>query len=249
MASPDRGSRLTFLTTDNSGTIGTRQVAPARLEAATETAFFVVPAEAVTGSIDTTHVGALNFTNFPQWTVGDGAVDLIGNGFFDFIPGNGLYLDLGGSASNGGRLERYAKELVEAGIDSIAVSIDGPPEVHDRIRGQKGSFEAVAAGVRAVAKWRRELKRVLPMQLAILPVTELNIGDIAPAIDALRGLPIEIAAFPQELAVLSLARRHQLSFYDAAYLELAQRERIDLATFDRALVQAATAEGVQLVGV
>ena len=93
--------------------------------------------------------------------------------------------------TNGGRLERYAKELVEAGIDSIAVSIDGPPDVHDRIRGQKGSFEAAAAGVRAIAKWRRELKRVLPMQLAILPVTELNIGDIAPALEALRGLPID----------------------------------------------------------
>ena len=45
----------------------------------------------------------------------------------------------------------HARELVEAGIDSIAVSIDGPPEVHDRIRGQKGSFEKAAAGVRAVA--------------------------------------------------------------------------------------------------
>jgi len=29
--------------------------------------------------------------------------------------------------TNGGRLERYARDLVEAGIDSIAVSIDGPP--------------------------------------------------------------------------------------------------------------------------
>jgi predicted nucleic acid-binding protein len=66
--------------------------------------------------------------------------------------------------------------------------------------------------------------------------------------DFLRGLPIEIAPFPQELAVLSLARRHQLSFYDAAYLELAQRERIALATLDRALVRAAAAEGVPLIG-
>ena len=67
--------------------------------------------------------------------------------------------------------------------------------------------------------------------------------------DFLRALPIDIAPFPQELAVLSLARRHQLSFYDASYLELAQRERIALATLDRALVRAATAEGVALVGV
>ena len=93
--------------------------------------------------------------------------------------------------TNGGRLERLSRELVEAGIDSIAVSIDGPPEVHDRIRGQKGSFEKAAAGVAAVAKWRRDLGRALPMQIAILPVTELNIGDVAPALDALRKLPLD----------------------------------------------------------
>jgi predicted nucleic acid-binding protein len=66
--------------------------------------------------------------------------------------------------------------------------------------------------------------------------------------DFLRRLPIEIVPVPEELAVLNLARRHQLSFYDAAYLELAQRERIALATLDRALVRAATAEGVPLIG-
>jgi predicted nucleic acid-binding protein len=66
--------------------------------------------------------------------------------------------------------------------------------------------------------------------------------------DFLRGLPIEIAPLPQESAVLSLARQHQLSFYDAVYLELAQREGIALATLDRALVRAATAEGVPLIG-
>ena len=93
--------------------------------------------------------------------------------------------------TNGGRLERVARDLVEAGIDSIAISIDGPPEVHDRIRGQKGSFEKAAAGVAAVAKWRRELGRVLPMQIAILPVTELNIGDVVPALEALRELPLD----------------------------------------------------------
>ncbi len=38
--------------------------------------------------------------------------------------------------TNGGRLEALAKDLVELGIDSIAVSIDGPPDVHDRIRGR-----------------------------------------------------------------------------------------------------------------
>ncbi len=93
--------------------------------------------------------------------------------------------------TNGGRLEQHARELVEIGIDSVAVSIDGPPEVHNRIRGQSDSFEKAAAGVRAVAEWRRKLDCVLPMQLAILPITELNIDAIAPAVEVLRELPLD----------------------------------------------------------
>jgi hypothetical protein len=44
-------------------------------------------------------VGALNFNEFQQWNVSGGNVDLIGNGFFDYLPGNGLYVDLGGTST------------------------------------------------------------------------------------------------------------------------------------------------------
>ena len=53
---------------------------------------------------------------------------------------------------------------------------------------------------------------------------------------------------PSEHGVLTLARRHRLTFYDAAYLELAVREALPLATLDQALATAARAEGVPLVG-
>ena len=33
-------------------------------------------------------VGTLNFSGFTNWTVSNGSVDLIGNGFFDFYPGD-----------------------------------------------------------------------------------------------------------------------------------------------------------------
>ena len=93
--------------------------------------------------------------------------------------------------TNGGRLEKHARELVEAGIDSIAVSIDGPPALHSRIRGQSDSFERAAAGVRAIARSREELGRTLPMVIAIVPITELNIGEVSPAVEALRELPLD----------------------------------------------------------
>ncbi|MEO8585617.1 MAG: radical SAM protein, partial [Acidobacteriota bacterium] len=93
--------------------------------------------------------------------------------------------------TNGWRLEEMAEELVEAGVDSIMVSIDGTPEVHDRIRGQAGSFARAAAGVRAVARVRGAQESAVPMLLAILPVTELNLEGVAPALEELRKLPLD----------------------------------------------------------
>ncbi|MEO8714272.1 MAG: PEP-CTERM sorting domain-containing protein [Acetobacteraceae bacterium] len=49
-------------------------------------------------------VGQLNYTNFANFTVSTGSVDLIGNGFFDLYPGNGLYVDLAGSTNQYGAL-------------------------------------------------------------------------------------------------------------------------------------------------
>lgn len=42
--------------------------------------------------------GSLNYCGFDNWQVADGHVDLIGNGFMDLLPGNGLYVDLAGSS-------------------------------------------------------------------------------------------------------------------------------------------------------
>jgi predicted nucleic acid-binding protein len=59
---------------------------------------------------------------------------------------------------------------------------------------------------------------------------------------------INHAPLPDYAAVIALARRHRLSFYDAVYLELALRERLALATLDDELIRAAPVEGVSLVG-
>jgi len=93
--------------------------------------------------------------------------------------------------TNGWDLEEMARPLAESGIDAIAVSIDGPPGVHDRIRGREGSFARVAAGVRALARERDRAGSAVPMLLAIFPVTELNLPDAGPALEALRELPLD----------------------------------------------------------
>ena len=50
-----------------------------------------------------------------------------------------------------------------------------------------------------------------------------------------------------EDSMMALARGHALSAYDAAYLETALRRGDSLATLDRALASAATAEGVSVI--
>lgn len=61
-------------------------------------------------------------------------------------------------------------------------------------------------------------------------------------------LAITIDSLPNETQVLTLARRHRLTVYDAAYLELAGRETLPLATLDEELATAAQAEQVALIG-
>ena len=68
------------------------------------------------------------------------------------------------------------------------------------------------------------------------------------AIAQLALLPIEIdpeTNIHAWKATLVLADRHDLTPYDAAYLELAQRRRLPLATLDRRLGQAADTAGVE----
>jgi len=71
------------------------------------------------------------------------------------------------------------------------------------------------------------------------------------ALEDLAVLPISIDAETDRQAwgaTVRLAARHRLTTYDAAYLELAQRRGLPLATLDKELRDAATAEGVLLLG-
>lgn len=63
----------------------------------------------------------------------------------------------------------------------------------------------------------------------------------------LSALPISVDPDLNADEALNLARKHRLTVYDAAYLELARRKSLPLATLGAALMAAATAEQVALV--
>ena len=59
--------------------------------------------------------------------------------------------------------------------------------------------------------------------------------------------PLRADAATDPSVVMALARRHRLTIYDSAYLELALRNRLPLATLDGDLIKAAPAEGAILL--
>jgi predicted nucleic acid-binding protein len=61
-------------------------------------------------------------------------------------------------------------------------------------------------------------------------------------------LPIRLEPAGDDASLMTLARKRKLTVYDAAYLELAKREALPLATLGRDLEKAAVAEGVALFG-
>jgi len=67
--------------------------------------------------------------------------------------------------------------------------------------------------------------------------------------ETLQPLPIEIEQYSIEecsTSIFDLARAHNLSAYDASYLDLAQRRSLPLATLDKRLMAAAKACGVSI---
>lgn len=69
-------------------------------------------------------VGVLNYNGFSDWTISNGTVDLIGNGFWDLYPGHGLYVDLDGSTNDAGTM--LSKEIMlDAGDYNFSFALAG----------------------------------------------------------------------------------------------------------------------------
>lgn len=76
--------------------------------------------------------GALNFCALTNWDLTDGHINLLGNGFIDLLPGNGLYLDLAGAtAPHKGRLQTKDSFAIESGKSySLKLSLAGNQRVN-----------------------------------------------------------------------------------------------------------------------
>lgn len=95
--------------------------------------------------------------------------------------------------------------------------------------------------------WPLEVANVLLLAQKKKRVTSLQVTSF---VDALSALSITVDSSTTTRAmhsIYALAEKTKLTIYDAAYLELALREKIPLATLDRDLRSAAKKVGIELL--
>lgn len=110
--------------------------------------------------------------------------------------------------TNGLQLDRKAGSLAAAGPDEVFVSLDGPPDVHDRIRGHAGGFARAFTGLDALTRLRGG-----PGCAVFCVITEWNAGRLVEFVERFRGMPLRKLGFMHALFTpQSLADAHNAIF-------------------------------------
>lgn len=99
----------------------------------------------------------------------------------EFIHSKGLFVTVN---TNGTMLEQYAEDIIKSRIDRLIISIDGLEEVHDDIRGVKGTFKRVIDGINKI----NSLKRFRPFLNSNTVISSKNYHQLFELIMYLKSL-------------------------------------------------------------
>jgi radical SAM protein with 4Fe4S-binding SPASM domain len=116
-----------------------------------------------------------------------------------------VYTSLTTNALN---LKRYADGLIEGGLEEINISLDGPQDIHNYIRGHKSSFQKAVQGIETL------LHYPTPPKISIYCViTEWNIGKLLEFVTFFKDYPLERIGFMHtNFTSDSIAEKHNEKF-------------------------------------
>ena len=91
--------------------------------------------------------------------------------------------------TNGTMLHKYANELVDCGLDTIWVSIDGPEQVHNKIR-NGDIFGKVTSGINLINDIKKKQGQKYPKLNLLFTIMDENYDSINDFLDSVEGLGI-----------------------------------------------------------
>lgn len=107
-----------------------------------------------------------------------------------YIKTKGLNLYI---LTNGTLLEKYAEDLVANRVDAITISVDGPEEIHDKIRGVKGAYKRIMKGIKHINNLKKYINQK-PLLHIVYTINNLNykyLENIAQKVYELGGISID----------------------------------------------------------
>jgi radical SAM protein with 4Fe4S-binding SPASM domain len=125
-------------------------------------------------------------------------------------------------------LRQKSAGILEAGLNSLYISLDGPPEIHNMIRGHKSSFQRAIEGIEAMLASPK-----CPEIEVYCVITEWNIGHLEEFLDIFKKYPLKQIGFMHtNFTHDELADNHNL-VYGSSYPATASNiEEIDITKMD-----------------
>ncbi len=97
----------------------------------------------------------------PQITMCGGETLLYKNWFefMSYVKSKGMECIL---TTNGTLLEQNAEKIVEAGLDKLSLSLDGPEKIHNKARGREGVFQKALSGISLINDFKKKKNTAYP---------------------------------------------------------------------------------------
>lgn len=108
------------------------------------------------------------------------------------VKSRGLFMRL---TTNGTLLSGVAELLVSLGVEMVVVSLDGPEELHDQIRGHQGVFQRATTGIRALRETRDRLQKNEPILTINCTISKANLAVLPQMVPLALELGADILQF------------------------------------------------------
>ena len=112
--------------------------------------------------------------------------------------------------TNGLLLPKMADEIFQAGLSRLNISLDGPTaEIHDEIRGVKGSFQAILDGITRISDLRKTNEKTYPKIIVNCCISDHNYKHLFELVSMLVGLDIDSVSLTHlEFINSDMAKEH-----------------------------------------
>ncbi|MCX6199154.1 MAG: radical SAM protein [Bacteroidetes bacterium] len=130
--------------------------------------------------------------------------------------------------TNGLQLAKQAEDLCKAGLKELNVSLDGPADIHNFIRGHKQSFEKAFEGISKILSLPNA-----PEVSVYCAITEWNIGRLIELAEIFRAVKIKQMGFMHTVYVTDLmAQKHNALFGEKYFTSASNVEEVNLTNYN-----------------